>query len=211
MVKRLIMMAAFVLLAMGAYAQVTISGGFALSTTEEASMSGDISDSGGVDAEIGLGANIYADYLLPISIPLSLGFEIGVDGSKFRVYDKFDEKVTAIPLLLRAAYHFDLFPKLDLYGVLKIGYAIGIWTGEFKDMLINRYNATIDAMGGFAWGIDAGASYYITQTVGIFAEIGFDDYMLKAKGTGSDRGYSGSATFKVPFNRFLTAGVSVKF
>jgi hypothetical protein len=211
MVKRLFAAAAFALLTAGAYAQVTVSAGFALSSTNSASVSysGRTYD-GNIEAEVGLGGNIYADYLLPIGIPLSLGFEFGVDGSKFTIKEglqSWNESMTAIPLLLRAAYHFDLMSKLDLYLVGKLGYAIGVWEGDYKTMITNN-NGTVGNVGGFAFGIDVGASYYFTQLAGAFIEAGFDDYMLEAKGT---NGSGVSYTFKAPFYRFLTLGISLKF
>ncbi|MDR2738977.1 MAG: hypothetical protein LBB68_03990, partial [Treponema sp.] len=59
----------FTALAAGASAQVTISGGFALSSME--AKQGSYS----VDGDIGFGGNIYVDYLLPIGVPLSLGLK----------------------------------------------------------------------------------------------------------------------------------------
>ena len=117
-------------LAGAAYGQVTVSGGFALSTMA-AKLSGD-GMSMTIDGDVGLGGNIYFDYLLPISIPMSLGFELGADGSSFTTEDmsSWKDTVTAIPLLLRAAYHFDINPKMDLYLVGKIGYVIGLWEGD---------------------------------------------------------------------------------
>jgi hypothetical protein len=201
--------------AAGAFAQVTISGGLALSSIKGIEVDG--MSENGIDPKIGFGGNIYADYLLPLSIPLSLGFEIGVDSAKFTMkeaisnsntggYKDAEERATVIPLLVRAAYHFDLMANLDLFVVGKIGYAVGFWDGEFKKEL-ESYKVTIGNFGGFAFGFDVGAAYYFTPLLGVFAEAGFDDYMLKGKI--SDQGYN--ATLEIPFNRFLTIGVSTKF
>jgi hypothetical protein len=188
MVKRLFMVATFALLTAGAYAQVTISGGFALSGTNDIKLDGKSMD---ISGDVGLGGNIYFDYLLPISIPMSLGFEIGVDRAVLKS-DSTTEVLSAFPLLLRVAYHFDLLSQLDLYLVGKIGYAIGEFT-----------LSQIDNIGGLAIGIDAGAAYYFTPVFGIFGEVGFDSYMLEAKVFGQK--------LTAPFNRFLTAGISLKF
>jgi hypothetical protein len=191
-------MAAFLVLLAGistsaAFAQITVSGGFALSKmnaeAEGQSMEGDV----------GIGGNIYLDYLLPINIPLSLGGEIGIDGSSL-TYGGETDKVLAIPILLRAAYHVDLNPKLDLYLVGKIGYTLGfITSGPSKEYF--------DSAGGFAFGVDIGAAYYFTSFFGVFAEGGFDDYMVKTKF--KVPGY-GSWTVDTPFYRFITFGISFK-
>lgn len=64
-----------VAIAGAASAQVTISGGFALSRAEVTGQGFSIT------GELGYGGNIYADYLLPIGIPMSLGVEVGYDTS----------------------------------------------------------------------------------------------------------------------------------
>jgi hypothetical protein len=170
-------------LAAGASAQVTISGGFALS-----SMKAEIG-SQSFDGEIGLGGNVYVDYLLPIGVPLSLGAEVGFDTASI---DQI--KGNVIPLLFRVAYHFDLMANLDLYLVGKVGYALG-----FAEVGDN----TESGFGGIGFGFDAGAAYYFIPRFGAFAEAGFDRYNLEKD--------IGGETVKAPFSRFVTVGVSVKF
>ncbi|MDR1147169.1 MAG: hypothetical protein LBK66_00910 [Spirochaetaceae bacterium] len=204
--------------AAGVFAQVTISGGLALSSIKNMELSGEGNIP--IDTEIGIGGNLYADYLLPVGFPLSLGFEIGVDTGKFTIkyasydYDKdvesvidYQDTMTVLPLLLRVAYHFDLLANLDLYLVAKIGYAVGFWSGDFYDMLTKNSAITVGDIGGVAFGFDIGAAYYFTPVFGIFAEAGFDDYALESKISGG----GWSDTLKAPFNRFLTFGISTKF
>jgi hypothetical protein len=180
--------AAFLLFSMGlvagAFAQVTISGGFALSSVSATDGSYTIKGT------VGAGANVYLDYMLPVGVPLSLGAEIGIDNAALKEGD-YSINITAIPILIRAAYHFDLMQKLDLYLVGKLGLAFGSSEDITEDI------------SGFAFGIDVGAAYYFSSTIGVFGEVGFDDYMLQAKATGY--------TIDVPFNRFFTAGISAKF
>jgi hypothetical protein len=201
--KALVFLALLAGVSTGAFAQLTISGGFALSTMAvnlEGSGTSGITIEGGM----GLGGNIYFDYLLPINIPLSLGAEIGADSSSFTIKavsglgtESFTDQVMALPLLLRAAYHFDLDPKLDLFLVGKIGYAIGfIVAGPDKEDL--------ESAGGIGFGIDIGAAYYFTSLFGAFAEVGFDDYSLDVKFRPVDY------TISAPFYRFATLGLSFR-
>jgi hypothetical protein len=215
--KRVFMVMVLALLstvfAAGVFAQVTVSAGLALSSIKNIEVSG--GGSVPVSTETGIGGNLYADYLLPVGFPLSLGFEIGVDTGKFTIkqaiynYDTgvtsdANETMTVLPLLLRAAYHFDLLANLDLYLVAKIGYAAGFWSGDLYDAVKDD----LGPIGGVAFGFDIGAAYYFTPVFGIFAEAGFDDYALEAKISG----YNGAdLTLKAPFNRFLTFGISTKF
>jgi hypothetical protein len=182
--------------AVGAYAQITISGGFALSTMEvkpegyssESSFKGDI----------GLGGNVYLDYLLPVGIPVSLGGEIGIDTSSISS-GGVTGTMLAVPILLRAAYHFDLFPKLDLYLVGKIGYTIGsVVEGFLKDY--------VESAGGIAFGIDVGVAYYFASALGAFIEGGFDDYAVEAK----IKNNYGGGKLETPFYRYITFGLSFK-
>ncbi|GHV01757.1 hypothetical protein FACS189485_00700 [Spirochaetia bacterium] len=191
MKKFLVLAAALAFLASGAYAQVTMSLGAALGSAEA---KGDGVDN--LKGDVGFGGNFYLDYLLPISVPLSLGAEIGVDTSTFKDDNssQYDVTAIAIPILLRVAYHLDLHPQLDLYGVGKIGYAFGSLKSDFL--------TDMKAEGGFAFGIDIGVAFYFTQLVGLFAEAGFDQYNGKFT--------QDNFTIEVPFNRFFTAGLSIK-
>jgi outer membrane protease len=164
---------------------------------------------------------VYLDYLLPISVPLSLGFEVGIDSASTSASDGYKDDILAIPLLVRVAYHFDLMPRLDLYAVGKIGYAFGSWSGDTYDWLnendgVNNRGYKTTGPSGFAFGFDVGAAYYFTSTIGAFIEAGFDRYSLNAETTGEynddDYGWtSEKLKTELPFSRFLTFGISTKF
>jgi hypothetical protein len=218
--RRVFMVMAVALLstvfAAGAFAQVTLSGGFALSSIDGLKVDGQSNIT--YETEIGLGGNIYADYLLPIGIPLSLGFEVGYDTANFTIkkafysyetgeYSDAKEAIAVLPLLVRVAYHFDLLASLDLYLVGKVGYAFGFWSGDYYKYLEENSYVTIGDIGGFAFGVDIGAAFYFTSFFGIFAEAGFDSYALKSKITGGNI----SQTLETPFKRFVTIGFSTKF
>jgi hypothetical protein len=215
--KAALFLALFIALAVGVSAQVTISGGFALSSMEyKVVIPGGDTEFGGSD--IGFGGNVYVDYLLPIGIPLSLGFEGGIDTAKVDAEweweeDKYDSggtvivgtetiteksKITGytIPLLARVAYHFDLMANLDLYLVGKVGYVLGWEEDE---------GVTLDGYGGIGFGADVGAAFYFTPRLGVFAEGGFDRYNLKRE---EDVEYF---ELQMPFSRFFTVGISTKF
>jgi hypothetical protein len=231
--KMLMKTTAFLLVFAGltaaAFGQITISGGFALSQMD--SSSSELQD---LEAGIGIGGNVYLDYLLPINIPLSLGGEIGLDTASLKgpPGTTIDETIMAIPLLARAAYHFDLMPRLDLYAVGKVGVVFGNWIGKLKDASGNE----IEIAPAVSFGFDVGAAYYFTPLLGVFIEAGFDRYNLEAKlkytqtsyydsynggydgYSDYDNGYSSSystttdeATLEAPFNRFVTIGISTKF
>jgi hypothetical protein len=189
--KTFLRMAAFGLLfAAGSgslFAQVTVSGGFALS-----SMSAEVG-SYSIDGDVGVGGNVYVDYLLPVGVPVSLGAEIGVDTATVK-QGGYEITGTAIPLLLRAAYHFDIASNLDLYVVGKVGYVLG--SANSGDTSESGYN-------GIGFGFDAGVAYYFTSLFGVFGEAGFDRYNLEKE--------VGGTKIKVPFSRFVTFGISLKF
>jgi hypothetical protein len=196
--------------ATGAFAQWTISGGLAVSTIEVITLkiAGEGQTDPDIDAGAGIGGNIYADYPLPISIPVSPGFEVGVDSASFGSAGGYKDTVTTIPLLVRAAYHLDLLPRLDFYIVGKIGYALGFWEGDNKKAWERMVSIT--DKGGIAFGFDIGAAYYFSPTIGAFAEVGFDRYLLEAEGSGTVEGYNISATLESPFQRWITIGISFK-
>jgi hypothetical protein len=186
--KAAFFMALFAGLSAALSAQVTVSAGLALSVMTAKASSGSDSESLD-DGTVGVGGNVYLDYLLPVGVPLSLGLEIGVDTASVEHITG-----TAVPILLRAAYHFDLMSNLDLYLVGKIGYVAGS---------AKAWGETESGFNGIGLGIDAGAAYYFTSRFGIFGEAGFDWYNLQKKISG--------ITVELPFYRFLTFGVSAKF
>jgi hypothetical protein len=144
---------------------------------------------------------------------MSLGAEFGVDSSSFTM-PGYTDTVLAIPLLLRAAYHFDLHPKVDLYLVGKIGWVFGAWSGDEYDWYKkNGVTMDPDPLMGMGFGADLGGAYYFTPRFGLFAEGGFDAYMLQTKFTIPAGGYrqEGTATLNASFYRFITIGFSTKF
>jgi hypothetical protein len=212
----------------GAYAQITVSGGFAVSSINDAKITGYMGHYPSYGPSIenskpGLGGSLSADWLLPGSIPLSLGFEAGFDSASFEIIEEvfthgfFNDTVTAIPLLLRAAWHFDIVPKLDLYLVGKIGYVIGIMEGDFKNHVENEKDGKVESVGGVGFGFDVGVAYYLNPKMGIFVEAGFDSYVFETKYSPGNVPFQNlfyetkTVTVATPFYRFFTAGVSVKF
>jgi hypothetical protein len=199
----------FVAGAVGAFAQrFTVGGGLALAATD-VDVRGVPGGNPSIDSEVGFGGNIYVDYRLPVRVPVSLGAEIGVMGAKFEA-GSYEDTVTAVPLLLRVAYHFDnLVENLDLYIAGKIGGAFGSWKGDYKDYAKNM-GLSVDDPGGFAFGFDVGAVYFVTPIFGLFAELGFDRYALETEATGELFGEKIKVTLEAPFSRFLTFGVSFR-
>jgi hypothetical protein len=228
----------------GAFAQITVSAGMALSVVKDFAIDGETGEADDVKRtltpENGWGGNLLIDYLLPVSVPLSLGFEVGVNNSAFKVtrtetalytdeelgdyaeqvHNEWEDSMMAIPLLFRAAYHFDLLPKLDLYVVGKIGYVFGVWEGDYRDWE-ESWKSKIDPVGGLGFGFDVGAAYYFNAKLGIFVEAGFDSYMLKTRVTGKteegevidDITYSAinwDYVIDAPFSRIVTFGFSAK-
>jgi hypothetical protein len=230
----------------GAFAQMTISASMALSSVKDVNIDGNIGEGEGVKrsitSETGWGGNLLIDYLLPAGVPLSLGVEVGVNSSVFKItryeiveipgytgtngwvegtteeitLNKWEDSIAAIPLLFRAAYHFDLLPKLDLYLVGKIGYVIGIWNGGYKNWEEQDFDSKIEPVGGLGYGVDAGVAYYFNSKLGLFVEAGFDQYALKTRVTGKEEAgedyeeNSWDYTINVPFNRIVTFGFSAK-
>jgi hypothetical protein len=196
----------FVGLAAGVSAQTTISGGFALSSMKVVYEEPGYTEE--FDGKVGAGFNFYIDRLLPISIPLSLGGEIGFDTASAsqdnRYYDTMEVQGYVIPILLRVAYHFDLMPKLDLYLVGKIGGAFGFSKIDYGD---GDGEESESGYGGFGFGFDVGVAYYFVPRFGLFVEGGFDRYNLKKDFNETWYSY----TIKAPFNRFFTVGISTKF
>ncbi|MDR2842060.1 MAG: hypothetical protein LBV52_02540 [Spirochaetaceae bacterium] len=184
------------------FAQLTISGGFALSGFV---MKLD-DESSSAATGTGIGGNVYFDYLLPSDVPISLGFEIGVDTAPFTNLMPslvlYTDTVIAIPLLFRIACHFNLMPKLDLYVVGKIGVALSFWYGELYDYAKQYGDA--EPPFGVGLGFDLGTAFYFSSHFGFFVEGGYDRYNLSTKFTDET---NRSWDLDIPISRGLTFGI----
>ncbi len=96
---------------------------------------------------------------------LTIGLETGYGSAQI---GNTGFSMGAVPILARLAWHPVAFNRIDPYIVGKLGYAIGFWTDEGDD-----YNWS-NPHGGSVWGVDVGARFFITQTVGLFIETGYE-------------------------------------
>ena len=156
------------------------------------------------------GGALAVDYALPINFALTLGAEAGF------LYSSLDwgissasGSLTTVPIMFRIAWHPNFEVKgLDVYAMLKLGFALGFWGGDAK-----KYGGNdVKNPNGFAWGTQVGVRYFFTDNIGIFGEFGLDRYNLKAKYTYDD--YYGLYTYTVTerahITKFLSIGVTFK-
>ena len=140
-----------------------------------------------------LGITGAVEYALPI--PLTVGGEVGV------AFGFGEYGVIGIPILAKVAWHpnFEV-PNLYTYITLKLGASLGFPTGEAKN----------DTKGGagFAYGFNAGVRYFFTPTIGVFGELGWDQYRYSIKYDGGY--YYGSWKYKGWMGSFFHAGITFK-
>ena len=139
----------------------------------------------------GLGISAAIDYALPIPFALSVGGELGIIMAPGSVMTPM-----GIPILARIAWHpnFEV-PNLDTYIRFKMGGNIGF-----------ALDSNWKSGGGFAWGINFGARYFVSPTIAPFAELGFTQYGFKIKEAGLLRNLSWPSYM---FNIF-TFGVTIR-
>jgi hypothetical protein len=163
-----------------AVSKITLHGGLAVGN---ASISfGDSTPTG----NSAIGVDVSGDYRLPMKLPLSVGAEVALLNSS-------EGKVGAFAILVRAAYHFNKNPKLDIYPLFKIGYDFGF--GDMADL-------AEDGLKGAAFGLKLGVAYYFTSKLGAFAEAGIESYSL-IKNSGANKP-------NLEVNHGFTIGVSYK-
>jgi len=115
---------------------------------------------GGLLYGAALGVTASFDYALPINFALMVGGETGIIFSTgyYGTHGPF-----AIPILARVSWHPNFQVKnLDTYVRFKIGGDIA-----FRDSWVG---------GGFAVGGSFGVRYFLTPTIGLFGELGYDHY-----------------------------------
>jgi hypothetical protein len=105
----------------------------------------------------------------------------GLIGYKRYHYDfpSTDDKATWTDLVLmgRGTYHYNFTsdPNLDTYGGISLGFRYNLYKNEISPDR-NRYDG--DGL-HLAYGLFAGARYYLTERFGAFGEVGYDMSYLK--------------------------------
>lgn len=70
----------------------------------------------------------------------------------------------------RTSVHYQFVDKLDTYGGIHLGYNIASvkYVGPASDV-----TPTTASVGGFMWGLHAGARYYFAPQIAVFGELGY--------------------------------------
>ena len=144
------------------------------------------------DGSTFLSGSISADWFQKGKTSLSYGIETGLLGG-----NKQENIIFGIPVIFRVGWHpaFFKFSNANLFFLVKAGWAFGIW-GQNP----NQGSTPNGIVGGFNFG----GSYKLTQSTGIYMEIGYNYYGL-ARNTNYypeyPLGYGGGKTY-------ISAGVS---
>lgn len=113
-------------------------------------------------AGVGLGGNVG----LPISLSLDYGMtdKISIGAiAGFSSWNGSGVKVTYIPAGVRGAYHFYNSEKMEAYAGATLGYLVANVSGGIQGI----------GYGGVMYGGYAGGRYYLTPSIGAFAELGY--------------------------------------
>lgn len=135
------------------------------------------------DNLLNVGIGLGGGFGTPIGLSFEHGFSDKISGGAYAAYASKttatgfgDYKYTYILTAARASYHFDFgVENLDPYLGILLGYNIASakWTGS------GAMPATASA-GGFIYGGHAGARYFLSEKIGIFAEAGYGIGTLNA-------------------------------
>ncbi|MDR2494683.1 MAG: hypothetical protein LBD24_05605 [Spirochaetaceae bacterium] len=132
-----------------------------------------------------MGGVLALDYALPVPLGLTVGFETGMAGAAL----DDSRSVGVIPVLIRIAWHPNWgIRNLDTSVTAKMGVGFGFWLGDRR----NRDNPA-----GFAFGFTLGARYFLTPSVGVFAELGYDHFMLPFKTGARDVDFNAMRIFSI--------------
>ena len=112
------------------------------------------------------GVSIFADWIPNSKIGLSYGLETGLLGGK-----KQDNNILGVPIIFRLGWHpnFLSFEKLDLFLFGKLGWGFGLWGQNAEEG---------STPNGIVCGFNFGGRYKLTQSTGIYTEIGYNYYGL---------------------------------
>ena len=114
-----------------------------------------------------LGGSISTDWIPNEEKRLSYGFETGLLGG-----NKLGDIIFGVPMIFRFGWHpvFLKFSNVDMFILGKAGWAVGIW-GQ-------NPNEGSTSNNGVVCGFNFGGRYKLTQSTGIYTEIGYNYYGL---------------------------------
>jgi hypothetical protein len=144
------------------------------------------------------------EYALPTPIALAVGGEVGfatVLGDDYG--GGYSYGLSAVPIFAKASWHpnFEV-AKLDTYVSLKLGWALGFLSDAPEGM---------SNPGGFSYGTNVGARWFLTDTIAIFGELGYDHYNMSMDYKYDDGyGYSGTLHWTYYMYTWFHAGVTFK-
>ena len=149
------------------------------------------------------------DFALPINFGLTLGGEVGFAMTTYSDWDYgYDYRPFAIPILFRAFWHPNFEVKgLDPYVGMKMGLAIGIIGGD-KDYKVGGYGYEYKGRSGFAMGLNVGCRYFFSNAIGVFGELGYDQYWVGVKETSTGPGWKQEWKYYWPMRTFFRTGIT---
>jgi hypothetical protein len=119
-----------------------------------------------VGGSVFLGGSLSADWIPNRKTGLSYGLESGLLGGETQ-----GSIIYGIPAIFRLGWHpgFTKNEKIDIFILVKTGWAFGIWGSELeKDSKPN----------GIVAGVNFGGRYFLTPLVDVYAELGYTYYGL---------------------------------
>ena len=109
---------------------------------------------------------------------LGVGGIVGYQGASYDLGGSDKWKYTDIVVMVRGAFHYPVNEKFDAYGGLGLGVRhAGV---SFSGSSNSIYSAIGSVSGNeFASGLFVGGRYFFTESIGAFAELGYDQTYLK--------------------------------
>ncbi len=106
---------------------------------------------------------------------LGVGVFVGYQGARYDLGGGDEFKYTDLIVTLRGAFHYPVSPQLDAYGGLGLGLRhAGV---SFKGNSTFDYGAA--SANELASGLFVGGRYFFSESIGAFAELGYDQTYLK--------------------------------
>jgi len=109
---------------------------------------------------------------------LGVGVFAGYQGASYDVGGGDKWKYTDLIVTLRGAFHYPVTPEFDAYGGLGLGVRrlSSSWSGPAASLFQAAGNASATELTS---GLFVGGRYFLTESIGAFAELGYDQTYFK--------------------------------
>ena len=118
--------------------------------------------------------SVSADFKLPMDLPITLGPVVALTSRTFSFSgygNGYEFTYTDFAIGVRGMWHFNFLKSMDVYSGLSLGYVVSSADAKYTgDWVVKTEPGDFSY---FLFGINVGARYFFTNSLGAYVELGY--------------------------------------